>query len=368
MAVEMSHSDSSSASPDRQIASSAPPDLFLVVSGLDVPRHGEALERLLDGLDGHFSAARERFPRHRLSTRQGEGVGQATIDYERNDGTAQRLEIRELAWTDLRPSLKDVSVYIRLWRGAYLSAYWLGPLLFRSFPKGSRSLRWWLLVGFSSAVFWYLLVAVAAVSLLRSDIHSLVPTSEHVAMAAQAHQGWASSLIASLTRPEFLWTAVVAMLGFKPLVDNIDLSWSAYSFIVDRDLLRRKLRLRLRGMLSHVEMEADRYRRIVVVAHSFGCAVAADALGAFEQDGTPIPPLELITLGGPLEFFCRRNRSMQDIVENCVTADDVTSWSDFYAPEDAFCSRVPLREGANGKFRSRRVTLGYSAFQSARAS
>ena len=43
----------------------------------------------------------------------------------------------------------------------------------------------------------------------------------------------------------------------------------------------------------------------------------------------------------------------------------VRSWSDFYAPEDAFCSRVPLPNGAGGKFRAQRVALGYSAFQSA---
>jgi hypothetical protein len=335
-------------------------DLVVVVPGLDVSRHGEALERLLDGLDHHLCAAGRP---HRIATRQGEGVGQATLDFQPGGGATQRLEIRELAWTDLRPSMKDVSAYVRLWRGARLSAYWIGPLLLRSVPGTSAALRRWLLVGVFATIFWYLLVVAATWHLMQPQVHDFFwPPSKPPVPDPQA--GWLSRISDAMTSPKLLWAGVLALLGFKPLVDGVDISWSTYAFMVDRDSLRRKLRIRLRGMLSHVAMDSG-YRRIVVVAHSFGTAVTADALGVSEHDGIPIPPLELITLGSPLEFLARRDAGMQALVERCLQTQAVQSWSDFYAPEDAFCSRVPLMDGAGGKFHARRVALGYSMLKSA---
>jgi uncharacterized protein YjhX (UPF0386 family) len=47
-----------------------------------------------------------------------------------------------------------------------------------------------------------------------------------------------------------------------------------------------------------------------------------------------------------------------------VLLSAVRSWSDFYAPEDAFCSRVPLTDLLEQKFHARQISLGFSWFNS----
>jgi hypothetical protein len=337
-------------------------DLVVVVPGLDAVRRGEALERLLDGLERYFGDAGRGFPAYRLATRQGEGVAQAVVEFETTTGTKRSLEIRELEWNDLRPSMKDVSPYARLGRGIQLSAYWFGPLLTRRMPKTSAALRNWLLFGIVSLMLWYGLVATAAIRLFWPSIQDFLWGTRPVAPEGSGWLAWGWD---KLSDPKLLWAFVIAALGFKPLVDNTDSSWTIYAFMQDRDSFRRKLRLRLRGLLAHVAASGSAYGRIVVLAHSFGAAVTADALGAEGRDGIPIPPLDLVTLGSPLEFLAFRDPEIKAITDRCLRTDAVRSWLDFHAPEDAFCSPVPLEDGAAGKFRSRPVDLGQSPVASA---
>jgi hypothetical protein len=334
-------------------------DLVIVVPGSDVKRHGEALERLIDGLQRYVERRTDVISSYRIASRQGEGVGQATVELQRADGTAQHLDIRELSWAELRPSMRDVAIYTRAWRGGRLVAYWARALLFTAVPPTSLALRRWLLFGTVALVLWYAVLLAAGYHSIRLSLHEIAghiwPPASDTPKSADWHAGTTA----------ILWAVVIAALGVKWVTDGIDLSWSSYAFMVDRDSLRRKLRLRLRGMLTHVATCGEHYRRIILVAHSFGTAVAADALGTDQADGAVIPRLELVTLGSPIEFLACRDRGMQTLVDRCVNTDAISAWADFYAEEDAFCTKVPLPDGAQGKFRSRRVWLGYSPTKAA---
>jgi hypothetical protein len=144
----------------------------------------------------------------------------------------------------------------------------------------------------------------------------------------------------------------------QKVTDGVNVAWSTYAFMTDRESYRRKLRLRLLGMLSCFADDAERYRRIVLVAHSLGTAVAADALAEGKVDGFRVPPLDFITLGSPLEFLALYGPDTQTSVERCLNA--VCSWWDFYDLKDAFCSRVPLSDLLEQKFHARQISLGYS--------
>jgi hypothetical protein len=325
-------------------------DLVLVVPGLDVRGPGEALERLIEGIRHYRESCTKQWLGCHIATRLGEGVTQATLRVVLGDGTEHWYDIRKLAWADLRPSMKDVSVYSRLLRGAFLVSYW-APLVFRRMPSTSNGLRGWFVVGMSLLVLWYSAALVAAWQALWPQIQDWIARLDPALAVKAKPSGW---------RVDLLLVAVLGLLGVKVLADGVDVSWSTYTFMADRGSLRRKLRLRLRGMLSCFADDAERYRRIVLVAHSLGTAVAADALAEREEDGFRVPPLDLITLGSPLQFLALCGPELQTLVKRLKT---VLSWSDFYDPKDAFCSCVPLTD-LEEKFHARQISLGYRWFES----
>jgi len=339
-------------------------DLVVIVPGLDAKRYGQVLERVVEaltkGLGGHA---------FQLATRQGEGVSRASIDFRQADGVRRRIELRELAWLDLRPSMDKVSIYTRLFRGARLVTYWLRPRLFQALPKTSRGMRCWILLTLVGLVVWYGLAAAAAYAALTSLLPE--PPEPGGQPSHGAPQIWddvrtrLASIRDALPSAKLMGALAVVALGFKPLVDGIDVSWSTQSFMVDRDGLRRKLRLRLRGMLSFVGGETQAYRRILVVAHSFGTVVAADALGTAQVDDTALPPVHLVTLGSPLEFLTLCEPNLQGVVDGCLASHNTLSWSDFYALADAFCTRVPADPTAHPKFAAQEIEIGGSRLESA---
>jgi hypothetical protein len=92
-------------------------DIVLVVPGMDTSRLGGILETLVDQLDLHLRQ-RDDVTQVGISSRQGEGVGQAVVHLRLEDGAERCIELRELAWSDVRPSIGDASIYVRLARGA----------------------------------------------------------------------------------------------------------------------------------------------------------------------------------------------------------------------------------------------------------
>jgi hypothetical protein len=320
-------------------------DLVFVVPGLDVSRPGQAMELLLEGLDCYLRKRCDVVASHQISTRQGEGVSQAFIKATLSNNEVQRLELRELAWTDLRPSMGEVSVYERLVRGAILIYYWMSFWVRKGPPRTSASLQFWTVFGTVALLIWYLLVIAATV-------HEL---SDLMTSSGKDADGWPSKAV---------WFGIIAALGVKQMTKGVDLSWTTYAFMSNRDSLRHKLRMRLLGMISGVKEEGYQFRRTILLAHSFGTAVAADALGSPEQAQREIPDnIDLITLGSPLEFLAWCDESVQEVVQSCLEFPHLRSWTDYYAEEDAFCSRVPLNEVKGNKFTANRVNLGYSAFK-----
>ena len=117
-------------------------------------------------------------------------------------------------------------------------------------------------------------------------------------------------------------------------------------------------------MIARIAEEGRPVDRLLVIAHSFGTAVAVDALAAVEpRQG--LPAVELVTLGSPLEFLACRDPTIQTLVEHCVQSPAVLSWTDYYDRNDRLCSRAPLDDGWLGKFAAHPVRLGGSTLETA---
>lgn len=333
-------------------------DLVVIIPGMFSNYQGEVMERLVDAFAHRLGTLVPRVREYRVSTRQGEGVSQASIEIDLEEGVTRYLELRELAWSDLRPSMNDVGVFERLLRGGRLVVYWGQAFLRQDMLPASHSLRRWFIYATAALVAWYML-AIAAVLLafgpdvlaFCSHVLGLFSSSRPAAAAAAPDSPW----------PKWVAAFAVAVLGLKATTQSVDLSWTFYAFMEDLDSFRHRLRLRLRGLLSHIVLNEQTWNRIVVVAHSFGTVVAADALGGSSTDGARLPSLHLITLGSPLEFLSCCDAEIRSLVESCLRANEVKAWTDFYAPEDPFCSKVPIAEDPSGKFRAEQIDLDATA-------
>ncbi len=315
-------------------------DIVLIVPGMDTSRLGHTLEILVDRLELHLRA-RADAAEVVVVSRQGEGVGQAVVRVRLKDGTEKRIELREVAWSDVRPPSGDASVYVRLVRGTILIRYWIGSWILRSMPSTSASMRRWTILTCLSLGLWYGMALATAGHLLLTQIADLFSLG-----GTHGTPWWVKGM----------WLVFLAALGSEAMNRGLNMSWGTYSFLADKDSFRRRTRARLIGMLAHVADEGSPAGRIVVLAHSMGTAVAADALEV-ESVAPNRPLVDLITLGSPLEFMALREPALQGAVERCIRSPQVCTWTDFFDEADACCSRVPVPAEGGGKFAAHRVDL-----------
>ena len=312
---------------------------------MDVSRLGHTLDMLVDYLDRHLRK-HATVSNIVITSRQGEGVGQAVLRFNLPDGAPRRIELRELAWADVRPSLGDASLWVRLFRGTILLRYWIGAWVFRRVPTTSASMRRSTALSCTSLGFWYLLVLAAAAHLLITEF-DLLPF-----LKSAEPTTWISKLV---------WLAILAVLGSEAMHQGLNHSWGTYCFMTDQDSFRRKTRTRLLGMLTHIAEEQRPVGRILILAHSMGTAIAVDALDAGQAMQDELPAVDLVTLGSPLEFLALREPAMTATVERCLRSKLVRRWQDYFDLTDAYCSRVPVPAAAqaadDGKFAAHQVTL-----------
>jgi hypothetical protein len=316
-------------------------DIVLIVPGMDTSRLGHTLEILVDRLDLHLRARADAAAVVVVS-RQGEGVGQAVVHVRLKDGTDRRIELRELAWSDVRPTVGDASVYARLVRGTILIRYWIGSWMLKRMPSTSASMRRWTILNCLLLGLWYAMALAAAGHLLLTQIVDLFSLGETLGTP-----WWVKGL----------WLAILAALGSEVMSHGLNMSWGIYSFLADKDSFRRKTRARLLGMLTRIAGEGAPAGRIVVLAHSMGTAIAVDALEAAESVAVNRPPIDLITLGSPLEFMALREPALLGAVEKCIRSPMVCTWTDFFDEADAYCSRVPVPTEAGRKFIAHPIDL-----------
>ncbi len=316
-------------------------DFVLIVPGIEPSPLGHTLEILVDRLELHLRA-KDDVAEVMVMSRQGEGAGQAVVRMHLKDDSRKCIKLRELAWSDVRSTSGDASLYVRLFRGTILIRYWIGSWMVRSMPSTSASMRRWTALMCLSLGLWYGVALAAACHLLLTQITDLFSLD-----GVGPTPWWVKGM----------WLAILAAFGSEWLSQGLNVSWGTYSFLTDKDSFRRKTRARLLGMLAPLADEEPTPERIVVLAHSMGTAVVVDALAATGSVAGSLPLINLITLGSPLEFMALREPALQSLVEECHRSPRVCTWTDFFDETDAYCSRVPVPFEGGGKFVAHPVNL-----------
>ena len=292
-------------------------------------------DRLSDSIENYLETHREFIDSYRRVGCQ--GVNRAQFDIRFRNGEHKVVDTFEVSWNDLRPEIRQSSIPLA---GFLLIGYWLNARMFRSIPPTSRSMRRAFVLGVLFLLVWYgiTLLAVAQFSQLFPVLFS------------KSFQTWVS----------WIWVFATALLASRYVNDGIDGSYTTYCYLKNRGGLRDRVRRRIISAFWEVRERLASYSRITVLAHSFGSAVAVDAIADIAtaaREEQPLHQLDL-TIGSPLEYLTFREPTIMERIERCAASPIVTRWVDFYASTDSLCSKVPF--GTDRKCFSEAIELGYS--------
>ncbi|QBR03204.1 hypothetical protein [Paraburkholderia pallida] len=314
-------------------------ELVMLIPGMARSVREHYATRLSDGIEGFLETHHESVESfHRVG---GEGSDRTRFDIRLRNGQHKIIDILEIFWNDLRPPLDSSSVPFL---GSLLLRYWLSLRHWRAIPPTSRSLQRAFCFGALFLVVWYLLTLLALIQI--AQLFSLILPS-HVENVA----GW-------------LWVGVTSLLASGFVTSNIDGSYAAYCYLNNRGGFCDRVRRRVVNAFWEISPQLAGYERITLLAHSFGSAVAVDAVARIAVDTDVAPPLlpfDFVTAGSPLEFLMSREPVYEQRIQRCITSALVRRWIDFYALTDSLCSKVPLAD--EPKCSHEGIELGYSEFE-----
>ncbi|WP_233808990.1 hypothetical protein [Paraburkholderia sp. HP33-1] len=314
-------------------------ELILLIPGMARKEREHYATRLSDGIDGFLEKRGETVESfHRAES---DGDNRTRFDIRLKNGQHRIVDIVEIFWNDLRPQL-DKSLIPFL--GYLLVRYWLRLRDWNAIPPTSRSLRRAFCFGAVFLLGWYVLTLLAFLQI--TQLFALMLPSQ-----IQSLVGW-------------LWVGVTTLLATGFVTSNIDASYATFCYLKNRDGLSDRVRRRVINAFWEITPQLRSYQRITLLAHSFGSAVAVDAIARMVEDTNrpqPLQTIDFVTAGSPLEFLISREPEYEQKIRRCVTSELVDCWIDFYAVTDSLCSKVPFE--AEPKCSNVGVELGYSEFE-----
>ncbi|RQS65787.1 hypothetical protein DID96_25525 [Burkholderia sp. Bp8963] len=315
-------------------------ELIMLIPGMTRSVREHYAARLSDGIEGYLETHGESVESfHRVG---GDDNDRTRFDIRLRNGQRKIIDIVEIFWNDLRPPLAPSSAPLL---GGLLVRYWLRLRHWNAIPRTSRSLHWAFCSGALFLLVWYLLTLLVFFQFAQLLFSLFLPS--HVGTVA----GW-------------LWVGVTGLLASGFVTSNIDSSYAAYCYLNNRGGFCDRVRRRIVNAFWEISPQLASYQRITLLAHSFGSAVAVDAIARIVADADAAPPLQpfdLVTAGSPLEFLISRDRTYEQRIQRCKASALVCRWLDFYALTDSLCSKVPL--GNESKCSNEGVALGYSEFE-----
>lgn len=313
--------------------------LVVMVPGMSGTEPGLYLGKLIEGLKAYVDTrsielAIEDPPKPTDPQRFRVGGGRLEID------------IVETPWSDLRPRLSSESGFKKLLGGLGLLFFWL-----RSPKVWARALdNKYMLSGAIGALglilAWYYGTIAAVLSVVGKDPPEFLRTvgwAEVFADLGSAMGGWP------------VWLGFGAVSAALPTLTVVDLSHGAMAYLENRDHFATKVKARVERVL-YAALQQPEYDRVVIVAHSFGVAVAVDAIAGVARKSKP---LSLMTLGGSLPLLCAAAPRLAQSQQSAFTVVD--EWKDFWSKHDWLGSPAIHSAGEAPKgFESRHVDASIS--------
>ncbi|MCU0536794.1 MAG: hypothetical protein MUD14_23140 [Hydrococcus sp. Prado102] len=251
--------------------------------------------------------------------------------------------------------------WINLFSSIGLLFYWLNPdrTWLKSRKKQNfldyKTLAWGLLVPSLIFIFWYgLTLSVLLVSLADtlngSSINFLAVIAADIkcffnSIFPREPNFWQHLLLAILV---LFW--IGSVLFFPAIAFGIEIAKFAKNYLESEDL-RIKMRNRALKVLNAVVLDPD-YTEAIVIAHSFGVLIGADAIGSALSSSHK--SIKFISLGNNLAFLSRKKSKLITVtIQKCVdrlkkinnNQGKIPYWIDYWSEFDWLCTQIdkPLK-------------------------
>ncbi len=274
---------------------------------------------------------------------------QAPRDNGEEDRWPNVIDVFEAYWTDLVPDPSTLSPWRKLWNGFDLLVYWLLDWrAWRAFTI-SPTMSIGLFFGALLLVLWYAsIVLIAAQALSKTG---LPPELDKIPEVKAVFDGLI--LLAGSIGDWKLWMLTAALLSVINVDELVGIARATKQYMENsvpeagddtRQVgLRDRMRERIVATLERVL--AKDYDEVVVVAHSFGTVIAADALREWPGE-SELSRLRLITLGSPLAVLRCRSDWMKRELDGLLAPPRLSRWTDYYSDTDWICAAVPGHDKA----------------------
>ncbi|GAB5446435.1 hypothetical protein [Gymnodinialimonas sp.] len=314
---------------------------ILMVPGFDRVQR----EQIRDALANFILCDAQAYKVSETQDRPSAGKSYVGLNAISRDDPSKALDLRvyEVFWSDIIPDYSAESTWEKFKRATMLVAYWGLYALRSSRPAIPSWSRVWLIGAGLLLLLWYLLVTVAFLNLIASN-PSLIP--EPIADAL-------SRLRINVENISDFWSDVLAfwpvafillLVGNGRLETVANIAQFAKVYLGDErsapmeTSLRSKLRKRATDQLDIILGDPD-VEEVFVVAHSFGGAIAVDALAEF---GSDLPRVHLFTWGTVLGVFAHQQDWIRRDLEHLQDAKpSLASWTDYRIRRDSLAVPVP---------------------------
>ncbi|HEU5076157.1 MAG TPA: hypothetical protein VFU02_18320 [Polyangiaceae bacterium] len=344
--MTVAHVDFSSAPAVPQLQVRPVRTLVVFMPGMAVAEAGEYQSKLFDGIKT-FADNRS------IDFIPGTDEQPSRVRHLKLEEGPHRVEVGivEAYWSDLRPRLSAETGVAKLIGGFSLLAYWL------SSPRVWRR-------SFSSK--FLLLNAVATVALVLAWYYGALATllsaagADPTAFASVGLADWAPKLEGWGQKMGGwrVWIAVSAITLLFPTLTVVDVTYASMAYLRNRDGFATKVKTRVEKVLyGALERDVD---RVVIVAHSFAVAIAAELVA--ELGTKPKPRLSLVTLGGSLGLLRARSPRLERGYQRVIGGGLLASWVDFWSDQDWLGTPAiaSLASSANTTFSSRQLDVTVS--------
>jgi len=294
-------------------------DAIVLVPGARIARQGEHLEVLINGLRSTAESVLcgEASPAV-IAGLKGKRLPCTFVA----TGETTQVDLFECYMSDLVPNLSQQSPLIKLREGTKVLLFWFTSGMWKALRRHT-----YLVVSAIVSAVGFLLWYFSVLALGLTALGQLKPTEDSPLLthALSLAATWGDRLGSWV-----VWLGLATLLGLSRADRLADIGHFLRLYLTS-DELRGAFRNRLREPLYQV-VNSGEYRRVIVLAHSFGSLVAADVLADFKHPGGP--SVGVITLGSPIPVLLRMASWLPEELKRCAQNEAIQFWIDFSSRSD----------------------------------